>query len=71
MPTPNARQQVLIARYVRDHPHLAEIAERAEQDSRHYQELGNAIAALPFPPWVDGVDAVEISSIGITTDNES
>lgn len=57
------RQKVLVEKYIEDYPHLQEIHEQAVA-SGDYRTLGNAMAAQPYPSWVNGRDAIEIGRIG-------
>lgn len=59
------RQKQLIDLYVRTYPHLSELAERAAASDGDLKTLGDAMAAQPYPPSVNGTDALAIGKIGM------
>lgn len=65
----NARQITLVRQYIKQHPHIAELLDRAINGGDGDRlTLGNAIAELPYPPSIDGTDAHELSRIGLRDD---
>lgn len=71
MPKLNARQETLVKRYITLHPHIEELLERAKNgNDNDAKTLGDAIAALPYPATIDGIDALELSRIGVMEDHE-
>jgi hypothetical protein len=60
-----SKQRQLVEVYLAYYPHLAELVERAEADPTEERVLGNAMAAVPYPPDVNGLDALEIGRIGL------
>ena len=63
----NARQETLVRKYITLHPHIEELLEGAKNGKdADVKTLGDAIAVLPYPATIDGIDAIELGRIGIS-----